>query len=124
MKIAVVTDDRQTISAHFGRAIFYVIFTVENGIIKEQYSVQKAGHPHANPDEPPREGHSHDHDHASMLEPILECTALITRGMGTGAYNALKSRGIKPVITDIREIDRAVDLYLAGVLVNHLENLH
>ena len=31
MKIAVVTDDHQTISAHFGRAMYYEVFTVVDG---------------------------------------------------------------------------------------------
>jgi predicted Fe-Mo cluster-binding NifX family protein len=33
MKIAVITDDMKTISAHFGRAQYYLVFTVENGKI-------------------------------------------------------------------------------------------
>ena len=33
MKIAVVTDDQQTVSRHFGRAPYYLVFTVENGAI-------------------------------------------------------------------------------------------
>ena len=31
MKIAIVTDDHQTISAHFGRAQFYEILTIDAG---------------------------------------------------------------------------------------------
>jgi predicted Fe-Mo cluster-binding NifX family protein len=31
MKIAVVTDDHLTISAHFGRAVFYEVFTISEG---------------------------------------------------------------------------------------------
>ena len=31
MKIAVVTDDHRTISAHFGRAIYYEVFTISDG---------------------------------------------------------------------------------------------
>ena len=31
MKIAVVTDDEKTISAHFGRASKYVVFSVVKG---------------------------------------------------------------------------------------------
>lgn len=124
MKLAIVTDDHRTISAHFGRAAYYEIFTIEDGSVKGQHSVQKTNHQHVNPDEPHQEGHSHNHDHASMLEPILDCDVLITRGMGRGAYNALKSRGIEPVITDIPEIAKAVEVYLTEGIVNHLESLH
>lgn len=37
MKIAVVTDDHKTISAHFGRAQNFVVFTVEdNKVVKKR----------------------------------------------------------------------------------------
>lgn len=124
MKIAVVTDDHQTISAHFGRAAFYEVLTIENGKITARQSFRKSNHQHVNVDEPHEAGHHHNHDHNAMMEPILDCQALITRGMGMGAYNALKIRSIEPLITDIEEIDSAVSAYLAGTLIDHLERLH
>ena len=36
MKIAAVTDDGKTISAHFGRARYYVVVTVEDGKVTER----------------------------------------------------------------------------------------
>ena len=124
MKIAVVTDDHQTISAHFGRAAYYEIFTIENGKVSGRQALSKSNHQHVSPDEPHQEGHQHNHDHNTMLEPILDCQVLITRGMGMGAYNALKIRSIESLITDIREIESAVNAYLAGMLIDHPERLH
>lgn len=124
MKIAVVTDDHQTISAHFGRAAYYEIFTIENGKVAGRQAVGRANHQHTNINEPHQEGHQHNHNHNAMIEPILDCKVLITRGMGNGAYNALKSRSIEPFITDIREIEAAVSAYLAGTLIDHPERLH
>jgi predicted Fe-Mo cluster-binding NifX family protein len=124
MKIAVVTDDHQTISAHFGRAAFYEVLTIENGKVTGRQSFSRSNHHHTNVDEPHEEGHQHNHDHHAMIEPILDCQVLITRGMGMGAYNALKLRSIEPLITDIGDIESAVNAYLAGALVDHLERLH
>ena len=124
MKIAVVTDDHRTISAHFGRAAYYEIFTIDNGKVIEQHAVEKSHHPHENAGEPRHAGNHHDHDHNAMLDPILDCTVLITRGMGTGAYNALKGRSIEPIITDIEEILSAVNACLDGTIINRLEHLH
>jgi predicted Fe-Mo cluster-binding NifX family protein len=124
MKIAVVTDDHQTVSAHFGRAAYYEIFTVENGKITGRQTASKSNHQHASLSEFHEAGHQHNHDHNSMLEPILDCQVLITRGMGMGAYNALQNRKIEPVITDIQEIEKAVAAYLSGTLVSHPERLH
>jgi predicted Fe-Mo cluster-binding NifX family protein len=129
-KIAFVTDDHRTISAHFGRAMFYEVITAENGKVIQQETRPKPGHnqfanePH---DEP---GHAHgfgpaaEDRHARMLEPIRDCQVLVARGMGQGAYDNLKSSGIQPILSDISEIDQAVKAYMDGQLVDHMERLH
>ena len=55
MKIAVVTNDGKTISQHFGRAIYYMVVTVENGKIINHEMREKANHAHFQ-----TEGHEHD----------------------------------------------------------------
>ena len=40
MKIAVITDDEKTISQHFGRAPYYMVFTIEDGHIIRPVSVR------------------------------------------------------------------------------------
>jgi predicted Fe-Mo cluster-binding NifX family protein len=124
MKIAVITDDEQTVSQHFGRAQYYTVLTIENGQIAGRQTFARVNHQHQNNDEPQHEGSHHNHDHASMIDPIADCQVILVRGMGMGAYNALIARGIQPVITDIPEIDQAVKAYLAGNIVDHPERLH
>ena len=126
MKIAIVSDDHQTISAHFGRAQFYEIFTVEAGkpttreaIVRSFPQIVSVG---AAPE--PEGEHHHHHDHNAMIVPISDCQALITRGMGMGANLSLKEHGIQPIITDIQDIQAALNAYLAGTLVDHPEKLH
>ena len=46
MKIAAVTHDGSTISAHFGRASHYAVLTVEDGKIVERELRDKLGHSH------------------------------------------------------------------------------
>jgi predicted Fe-Mo cluster-binding NifX family protein len=43
--------------------------------------------------------------------------------MGQGAYESMKSYNIEPVVTDVKNIDEAVRLYLAGKLPNLMERL-
>jgi len=122
MKIAFVTDDHQTISAHFGRALFYEIFTVETGKVMQKSTFPKVHHGGSQ-----HEGHQpgdHQHDHQSMLEPILGCQVLIAGGMGWGAHQALEAQGIQPIITSQAEIQVALEAYLGGTLDNHPEKLH
>lgn len=147
MKIAVVTDNGQTISAHFGRAPYYLVFTVENGAIGRRELREKAGHQCAG------EHHDHDHDHehhhehgahgdchehghehgsgphaadkhARMIEAIADCQVVIVRGMGRGAYTAMQQANITPFVTDVVDPEAAVRAYLAGKLVDHPDRLH
>ena len=120
MKIAVVTDDQITISAHFGRAPYFQVFTIDTGHIMGKETRNKAYH--GQPGE--QEMHAHQHQHGGMIDPISDCQVILGRGMGTGAYNALTGAGIMPIITDIADIETAVKAYLAGNLANHLERLH
>ena len=131
MKIAAITEDGTTVSQHFGRAPLYAVITVEAGKIVGKETRAKTGH-HTfaahHPDLAPGERHGYDAGsqarHASMTETIADCQVLIAGGMGWGAYESLKSRGIETVVTDVDDIEKAVTLYLQGKLPNLLERLH
>ena len=132
MKIAAITDDGKTISQHFGRALYYLVATINNGEIVSQEIREKLGHnqftsePHTA--ETPGQPHGMDpasHDrHILMSQAIADCEVLLCRGMGTGAYESMKERGIRPVVTDIVMIEEAVLAYINGQVVDHIERLH
>jgi hypothetical protein len=44
--------------------------------------------------------------------------------MGMGAYENMKARNIRPVVTDIANIDEAIMAYANGLIVDHIEKLH
>jgi len=132
LKIAVASDDGVNISQHFGRAPYYVVVTVEEGRIVARETRSKAGHQTFAAHEPPKlapdERHGYDAGsgvrHESMAETVSDCQVLLIGGMGWGAYEAMKSYGIEPIATDVKDIDGAVKLYLAGKLPNLMERLH
>lgn len=136
MKIALVTEDGETISRHFGRATQYAVFTVEDGEITGKELRDKVSHHHAQEGQHQhlqiRDAHNHDHehghghnrDHSPMINPIADCAVLIARGMGQGAYNAMEQANIEAIITDIAALEDAVKAYIDGTLTNHLEKLH
>jgi len=130
MKIACVTDDGKTISAHFGRAQHYAVVAVEEGQIVARELRPKVGHQqyaqveHIEP-KGLRGTDTGSHDkHITMAEAISDCEALLCRGMGYGAYQSMAQLGIKPVVTDVVDIDTAVLAYANGTLVDHTELLH
>lgn len=132
MKIAAVSDDEVNISQHFGRAPYYVVVTVAEGRIIAKETRAKAGHQTFAAHEPPKlaPGERHGYDagsqsrHAAMVEAISDCQVLLAGGMGWGAYEAMRGYGIESIVTDVRNIDEAVELYLAGRLANLMERLH
>lgn len=124
-KIAFVTDDGSTISAHFGRAMYYEICTLEGSTVVSRERVPKTGH-HSQGQHGSGEAHhhGHGHDHGTMISPISDCAVLVARGMGMGAHTALRSMGITPVLADDQTIDGALEKYLAGSLATNDRRLH
>jgi predicted Fe-Mo cluster-binding NifX family protein len=134
MKIAAVSEDGTTISAHFGRAPYYVVMTVEDGRIVARETRDKMGHAQfaGEPGEAAREtdprGHGFDpaaqDRHARMAAAIADCQVMLARGMGAGVYQSMQAAGIRPIVTDVADIEAAVAAYLAGDLHDHVEKLH
>lgn len=132
MKIATITDDRKTISQHFGRASHYMVLIVEDGRITSRElrdkpnhkQFQTEAHKHHELKERHGYGPSADHRHGRMAETITDCEAVLCRGMGMGAYENMKARNIRPIITDIIDIEDAVMAYVNGQIVDHVEKLH
>lgn len=135
MKIAVISEDGVTISQHFGRAPYYIVFNIEGGKIIAHEQREKLGHSHFVSESHPENMH-HDHSqahgfdpasqtrHARMAEAISDCESLLAGGMGNGAYMSLKEANIKPIITDIQNIDEAIQAFINGTIIDHTERLH
>jgi len=131
MKIAIVSEDGVTISQHFGRAPFYIVVTVENGKIVSREKREKLGHAQfaATSHKKVEEGRGHGFSpesqskHARMAAAIADCEILIAGGMGAGAYENMKDAGIKPIVTEITNIDDAVKAYIEGKLIDCTERL-
>lgn len=131
MKIAVITEDHKTVSQHFGRAPFYLVYSIENGKIVGKEIREKVNHSHF-----AEQGHpEHEHEehgasgeghvkHTLMAEAISDCEVLLCGGMGRGAYESMRMLGIAPVVTTVSDAEEAVNQYLAGTLQDHTERLH
>ncbi|HEY4755863.1 MAG TPA: NifB/NifX family molybdenum-iron cluster-binding protein [Ignavibacteriaceae bacterium] len=131
INIAAVTDDGITISQHFGRAAYYEVLFVENGKVVKREHREKLGHNNfAQEEHHHQQGEQHGLDqhshskHISMAEAIKDCQILLARGMGNGAYQSMLQLNIKPVVTDIRYIDEAVESVINGTITDHIEKLH
>jgi predicted Fe-Mo cluster-binding NifX family protein len=132
MKIAIITEDGQMISRHFGRAPYYLVLTIEDGKIIEREMRDKMGHNqfHNQHHEGDHHGNGHgmdttSHDkHQSMAGTISDCQAVICGGMGMGAYESMRRLNIQPLVTDLIEIDAAAQAFIDRNLIDHTELLH
>jgi len=59
-----------------------------------------------------------------MSDAIADCDAILCGGMGMGAYQSMLERGIKPLVTEISDIDQAVMAYVKGEIVDRVDRLH
>jgi len=117
MRIAVPTNDGTSISEHFGRSAAFLIFETENGKIKSHRLKNNAGkhsHPRGEHKDPSTGVHSHDH--AGILTTLEGCEMVICAGMGHGAAEALKGRGMQIVFAAPGPADETVAAYLDGKL--------
>ena len=132
MKIAAITEDGKTISQHFGKAPYYLVLTIEDGKIVNREMREKMGHTHFAAESHAEESHSAGHGmdavshnkHVSMAEVISDCEVLLCGGMGMGAYESMRLLKIQPIVTDLFDIDAAVQAYLDDKLIDHTEKLH
>lgn len=117
MKIAFPSDDRSTISAHFGRATTYVVVDTESDSAWE--TLDKAHH-----------GSEHGHHaeggglHQAMFAPLADCQVLVTRGMGQPAYNEAVALGLNVILTDEKSIQAALEAYRQGTLTSDPRRVH
>lgn len=134
MKIAVACMNEMAVSAHFGRAEKYMVYEVEDGQVKNKKMLSKPGHRHFSQQQKNGQGHSAHQGsgfghharckHDEMFENIKDCDVLLTGGMGRGAYLDLQKWGIRPIVTDITDVEKAVQAVLDETIVDHTEKLH
>jgi predicted Fe-Mo cluster-binding NifX family protein len=120
-KIAIATEDGVRISAHFVRASYFQVITIDDGKIVASERRQKGFHGGEHPNHDHQPG---GHNHNSMIDVVSDCAVIIAGGMGTPAFNAIQSAGLTPILTDEQEINRAATAYASGTLVNRMERVH
>jgi predicted Fe-Mo cluster-binding NifX family protein len=118
-KIAIPTDDGETISRHFGQAKYFQVITLEDHQVAGSELVEKASHQHG--DHSQAEG---VHPGQQMVAAISDCQVLIAGGMGTPAFNRATAAGLTVFLTETSFVQAAVQAYLAGTLENDLSLIH
>jgi predicted Fe-Mo cluster-binding NifX family protein len=133
MKIGAVTDDGKTISTHFGQATKYAVLTIKDGKMIARELRDKAGHldfqfegAHEHHGDPRGRGFGRHagEKHRRMFEAIPDCEIVLAHEMGQGAYQGLQRKGIRPILTEISDIDLAIQAVIDGSIEDRPERLH
>jgi predicted Fe-Mo cluster-binding NifX family protein len=115
MKIAIASDDKKTISHHFGRAMGFVIFNIQNGkAISRQYKENYGK----------STGECGSCDHSAMIRNVRGCEFVISFGMGQRIYDDLIKSNIKPIVTEETTVEEALKQFLNKQLKNRIDKLH
>jgi len=125
--IAIVTDDGRTVSSHYGRALQYEVLTFSHGKMLKRERREKVGHHSFTSSEGGHDHHSneaYEHRHQTMISPILDCHAVVVRGMGQGAVEHLRRAKLLPVLTGLHTIDEVITAVESGTLDNDPRRIH
>ncbi len=121
MKVCFPTDDGLILSRHFGQALYFKIYTLENNQAASVELRPKAHHSQG------EHGHEHAqgiHPGQQMFETIADCQVLICGGMGAPAYNRAIAAGMEVFLTPETSIDEAMKAFQDGKLVSELGLMH
>ena len=104
MKIAVGTTDGVSVCDHLAHSAAFVVLEVQDGRVTSRMVRERGTDACGN--------------HASFVEMLEGCAAVLCGGIGLGAADSLAAHGIEPVVAlEKHSIDEAVTLYLSGQLV-------
>jgi predicted Fe-Mo cluster-binding NifX family protein len=118
-KIAFPTDDGKMISAHFGRAQYFIV--AELGEQGEAPRLEQRSKDFHGVNEHPQDM---VHTHNGMFAPLQDCQVLIAGGMGDPVYNQAVAQGMEVILTGERDIARALEAYQAGSLTSDMRRVH
>jgi predicted Fe-Mo cluster-binding NifX family protein len=123
MKIAAVTSDGKTIHPHFGEALGFIVVTLEDNkiVAKDVRNLAEELVQEPTPHHNSNEGQPHQCRSGKLLELITDCNLVLSGGMCKGVFSKLQRAELSPFLTDVVNIDQAVQTYLEGRLENHPE---
>jgi predicted Fe-Mo cluster-binding NifX family protein len=109
-RLAIATSDGVHISEHLARSTAWVVLDIESGEVLSRTLRSRAAEGCGN--------------HATFVDMLTGCDAVICGGIGEGAAAALSATGIRPLVAARPlTIEQALREWLAGTLVTTDERL-
>ena len=129
MRIAIPTDNDQTIAAHTGRCQGFAIYDIDNGEAKKvEYranNMTQHGYSHGQNESGGRQcshqGHGHGegnqaHSHNRLLDALDDCQMMVAKGMGPRLVQDLQQHGIEVCFSMENDVRKAAESLAKGEL--------
>ncbi len=108
--IAVATADRASVADHLAHSSAFIVLKAEDGQVVSTATRERKTDACGN--------------HASFVEMLAGCDAILCGGIGEGAAQSLAAHGIRSVVAASQHsIEDAIALYLAGRLATTTERV-
>lgn len=129
-RIAIPSDDRQTIAKHFGRSKGFVIVNVKQDKVVDKVYINNTftHHSHESNQASSRDidsaklhlhhehKHEHKHSHEGIFKAIGDCDIVIAGGMGKRLYQEFMDKKVQVFISKEKDVDKALQMYLNNTL--------
>lgn len=115
MKIAVATNNEESVAGHVGKCRGFLIYEIEEQKIKQIELRENTFTHHA------QGMHQHEHRdgghrHGRLVEGIGDCNYLNFKSGGWRMIENLQENNIEPILTDEKFADDAVNKFINGEL--------
>jgi len=124
MRIAIPSNDKIHITAHFGRTKGFNVYEIENQQIKTQVYRSNTFTHHQQHRHVEHQSHGnghgeHRHSHGAILDALNDVSVVIAGGMGRRLYDDLRAAKIETFVTRHTIAEAAVMDYLKGEIDNN-----
>lgn len=103
MKLAIASNNGVTMSQHFGHSSCFIIYELEGDLVKGREVRTLPAAPHDIGDA--AEQAPQAHGHASLLQALEGCSAMLCGGIGSRAAEELKAHQIEALVTLDTDLD-------------------
>ena len=133
MRVAVATNDGQSISSHFGRSTYFAIYEISGGAIVHKEMRQNTftrhlsdahRHEHHHEHHSHQPGHGHGDGHHGVVRGLSDCQVVISHGMGRRAVDDLTSAGMDIYVTGETDVEKAVQAWIGSSLTTDERRIH
>jgi len=116
MKIAIPTNDKETIALRTGKSKWFGVYQIsDNEVVSVEFRKNTHSHEHGH-DEPKHgegEGH-HAHSHKEIIDMLSDCDVVLLKHIGKHMKSDMEAANIRYKKVKAESIDELIRSYIKG----------